>query len=521
MRERLFNLPVVFFYRPVHRRSAQAWLIATFLATPLFAQSDAPFFKLDPSLTPDLPAGVQWVNEGPNGEPSLRVDIAADAPSKMALVTIPIDIEALRDYEILLSYDVRAQDVSRPEKDYNGIKAQLHFESANFGPQWMNEGLLCGTFPWKRSSLLFRIPYDALKGELQLGLQESTGTAWLANVTIQKLRKKPERPPRRRGMVSSGAGNLQDLADLAAWNVNLVRWQLLNPQWTRTTVPTDPAKYEAWLRPKLDEFAAVLDQARQLGLKVILDLHFPPGGRYEDGTLRILMDDALQDYFMNVWTHIAQRFKGHPALWAYDIMNEPVQKQPSPPGLLNWFDLQAETARRIRAIDPTTAILIASDDWDSPGAFDWLRPVDVSNVIYTVHMYWPYEYTHQGTDGRTWNKDADKIAYPGTFNTLPLNKTALASHLWPVRNFQLTYGARIFVGEFSVARWAPGAAKYLADEISLFEDYGWDWTYHAFREESAWSLEDSNLPYGEAVRSSQPTDRFKVIQPYFEKNIRQ
>ena len=495
-------------------------LLACLFPAALLAQQpkDAPFFKLDPSMTPELPAGVQWVNEGPKGGPCLRVDIAPEAAAKLALVTIPIDIEALRDYEILISYDVRAQDVSRPEKDYNGIKVQLHFDSANLGPQWLNEGLLCGTFPWKHSALLFRVPYDALKGELQVGLQESTGTAWISDITIQKLHRKPEREPRRRGVVSSGTGNLQDLTDLAGWKVNLVRWQLLNSQWTRTTVPSDPAKYEAWLKPKLDELQVVLDEAEKQGLKIIIDLHFPPGGRYDDGTLRILMDKSLQNYFISIWQGIAKRFKGHPALWAYDLMNEPVQKQPSPPGLLNWFDLQEETARRVRAIDPKTAILIASDDWNSPTAFEWLRPVDVSNVVYTVHMYWPYEYTHQGTDGRTWSKPEDKIEYPGTFNTRPLNRIALASHLWPVRHFQLTYGARIFVGEFSVARWAPGAAQYLADEISLFEDYGWDWTYHAFREESAWSLEHEDLPYGPGTPAAAATDRLKVIQPYFEKN---
>lgn len=505
-----------FLYGSVRYRIA----LLALLLTPLLAWADSPFFKLNPSLTPELPSGVQWVNEGPTGEPALRIDIPADAPSKIALVTVPIDIEALRDYEILLSCDVRARDVTRPDKDYNGIKVQLHFDSANLGPQWMNEGLLCGTFPWKHSELLFRIPYDATQGVLQLGIQESTGTAWLANVTITMLHKKPAREPRYRGVVSSGTGNLQDLTDLASWKVNLVRWQLLNPEWTRQTVPSDRAKYDAWLKPKLDELATALDEAHKHGIKILIDLHFPPGGRTEDGTLRILLDKSLQTHFINIWTDIARRFKGHPALWAYDIMNEPVQKQPSPPGVLDWFALQAETARRIRAIDPKTAILIAADDWDSPPGFDWLKPVDVSNVIYTVHMYWPYEYTHQGTDGRTWDKPEDKIPYPGTFNTLPLNRTALASHLWPVRNFQLTYGARIFVGEFSVARWAPGAASYLSDVISLFEDYGWDWTYHAFREEDTWSLEHANLPFGKGTLAPAPTDRFQAIQPYFEKNTR-
>ena len=45
------------------------------------------------------------------------------------------------------------------------------------------------------------------------------------------------------------------------------------------------------------------------------------------------------------------------------------------------------------------------------------------------------------------------------------------------------------MGEFSAVAWAPGAADWLRDAISLFEEYGWDWTYHAFREWPPWSVE--------------------------------
>ena len=49
-------------------------------------------------------------------------------------------------------------------------------------------------------------------------------------------------------------------------------------------------------------------------------------------------------------------------------------------------------------------------------------------------------------------------------------------------------------GEFSVAVWAPGGAAYLDDLVSIFEEYGWDWTYHAFREWEGWSLEHEGTP---------------------------
>ena len=478
------------------------------------------WFQLDLANARDLPPGAKWVSQKPNGEACLRVDVLPKDSQGACLVTIPIDIQALHDREILLSYDVRAEGVSMPAHSYNGVKAQLHYESTAAGPQWFNEGLLTGTFPWKHSSLLIRVDSDATNGVLQLGMQECSGSAWLANVRIDIVRAKPARPTRLRGVVGSSTYNARDFVDLSNWKANVIRWQLVNPDWDRTSVPSDPALYEKWLNPKLDELAAVLDQAGKLGIKVIIDLHYPPGGRYPDGTLRMTMEKPLQKYFLTIWQQIAQRFKEHPALWAYDIMNEPVQSRPSPPGVSNWFELQAAAAAAVRSIDPRTTILIAADQWDSPDAFTWMQPVNVSIVVYSVHMYWPYEYTHQGTDGRPWATEADKPAYPGTFNSRPFDRESLARHLAPVREFQLACGGRIFVAEFSVVRWAPGAAKYLADEISLFEDYGWDWTYHAFRELTAWSLEDEDLPREPATPAKSQTDRFQVLHPWFQKNVR-
>ena len=54
---------------------------------------------------------------------------------------------------------------------------------------------------------------------------------------------------------------------------------------------------------------------------------------------------------------------------------------------------------------------------------------------------------------------------------------------------QLRHGAKIYCGEFSAAAWAPGADAWRRDCIDLFEEYGWDWTYHAFREWNGWSVE--------------------------------
>ena len=93
---------------------------------------------------------------------------------------------------------------------------------------------------------------------------------------------------------------------------------------------------------------------------------------------------------------------------------------------------------------------------------------------------------------------------------MSIYKDYLRGVLKPVRDFQLKHGARIYVGEFSAVAWAPGAEKYLEDCIALFEEYGWDWTYHAFREWKGWSVEHQG-PDAEHLAPSADNPRKRTL----------
>ena len=97
-------------------------------------------------------------------------------------------------------------------------------------------------------------------------------------------------------------------------------------------------------------------------------------------------------------------------------------------------------------------------------------------------MYQPDSFTHQGVGNRPVG-----IRWPD--ESKGWNRAFLRTALAPVRDFQRRHDAKIYVGEFSAIAWAPGAEEYLRDCIDLFEEYGWDWTYHAFREWDGWSVE--------------------------------
>lgn len=490
----------------------------------------------DPARLPSgLPAGAAWVEEGPAAERCLRITVPADRAKGMAMVSIPVDVAAWRGMVVSIACQAKAEGVSQPPQPWNGVKCMLHYRSASSGDAWVNEGKVFGTFGWRQLSASASIADDASDGEIMLGMQDCSGTAWIADVRITAQAVRPRRPapqadapppfrghdlPRLRGVMSPNSFAEKDFTDLAAMGVNAVRWQI-GRNWGKTGGDRDIAEYDRWLDAEMAELDQALEAGKRHGIRLLIDLHAPPGGRLPDGTMSMLLEKAFQDHFVAVWERFARRYRGHPAVWGYDLVNEPVQNRPSPPGLADWLGIQVLAGKAIRRIDADTPIVIETDAWDNPQRFAWLEPVDLPKVIYQAHMYWPGEYTHQGVHN-AWGEQgsAARPVYPGTFNGRPLDRAALAAYLKPVREFQLAYNAHIIIGEFSAVRWAGGADRYLADCIDIFEEYGWDWTYHAFREWHGWSFEHEDLPYDKAhgVPAATPTARAQVLMQWFERN---
>jgi hypothetical protein len=183
---------------------------------------------------------------------------------------------------------------------------------------------------------------------------------------------------------------------------------------------------------------------------------------------------------------------------------------------MDWHSLATKTARAIRAIDPDHAIIIEPGPWGSPAGLEFFEPIDVERVVYSVHMYQPHQFTHQGVYNSPTGVD-----YPGEIDGRMWDKEALRKALQPARDYQIDYGVHIYIGEFSAIRWAPGtsARDYLSDVIDIMEEYEWDWAYHAFREWDGWSVEHGSDPKDRS-RAEEPTDRQKLLTGWFEKNER-
>ena len=477
---------------------------------------------------PKAPA-AQWVSVEGHGQ-CLQVTVPADKLSSTNMISLPFDLTAYRGYTLLFECQAKADQVTKPKTSYLGVKYMLHYKSPTAGEFWTNQNDVYGTFDWKKLQFIAAIAPDATDGELTLGLQDSSGTVFFDDLKVMVLklpappRPKPmlNPPPafkghslaRLRGVMSPSQFKDEDLRVLGQdWNANVIRWQIVR-NWGKAGTERDLTEYDKWFNGKLDELDQVLQAARRYGIKVVVDMHSPPGGRYANSDCAIFNEKVYQDHWVQLWEQVARRYKGNPAVWGYDLINEPVQNLPSKEGLGDALDGQVRVAKAIRAIDPQVPIFIEAAGWDSPSGYRDLQPVQVPNVIYEVHMYEPHQFTHQGL-----SNSPTGITYPGKIGGVEWNKEQIRKALQPVRDFQLAYNAHIYVGEFSAIRWAPGAAQYLSDCISVFEEYGWDWTFHAYREWDGWSLEhgpDQN----DHNRTQTPTERAQAVLNWFAKNVK-
>ena len=409
-----------------------------------------------------------------------------------------------------VSVRLRARDVTKPDAPWNGVKAMLHYVEEGTGEkQWPGVKFPIGTFDWTNATvrvnrLAAPVPPAGGKATLILGLQGCTGhvefdlsTLDLAaedlgvrRVNQDWIVRYPDegrrRTPLRGCMLPGRATTEDDIETLHRWGATMARFQIMR-NWFMDNDCRDLEEYAQWIDSRLDNLEDVLRWAEARGMKICVDLHSPPGGkRPGDRTMNMFFEEQYADAFVETWKRIAARFKGHPAIYGYDLVNEPVQKMPVP---FDYWELQRRAAEAVRAIDPDTPIVVESNLSAAPSAFRYLSPLAMDNVIYQIHVYKPHDYTHQGIKGTPLG-----AVWPDPARGRDVE--LLRRTLEPVRAFQERHRARIYVGEFSAASYAPGAERYLRDCISLFEEYGWDWTYHAFREADVWNVEKARNAAG-------------------------
>ena len=489
--------------------SIRACLAATLtgVAVAASAADELDTIAVPPTPVPISLGTLDWQLSGPGirREGNLLVaELGPDQTEQSSMATADLDLSAYEGHCIRLHIHAKGEGLGTPAKPWLGRKFMVRIVPVEGKTEWPGTPHRVGDWEDDLSFVFDLEPFGKLKSvTLNLGIQKAQGRAIFDLSTLRaedcgvafplvnqdfKVRYSPKisDAPRARGVMLPAVVDKiveDDFATLEEWGANVVRFQMMvgflpkgDPGWD------DLARYDARLAKTLDILEnRILPWAEKHGQRVVVDLHKSPGDRNARGENRMLYEKRFAAHFVEVWKRIATRFKGDRRIYGYDLVNEPKQLGPAPYSFLH---LQRAAARAIRAIDPDATIIVAANGMGQPDGFRTLLPLAMDNVIYTTHCYAPMDYTHQGIHDRP--KDFF-LGYPNPEKGW--DKDSIRKALAPVLEFSKKHNARIYVGEFSAITWAPGADVWIRDCIDILEEYGWDWSYHAFREWDGWSVE--------------------------------
>ena len=266
-----------------------------------------------------------------------------------------------------------------------------------------------------------------------------------------------------------------------------------------------------------DRLLQVLDAAAELELPVVLTMLSLPGARWRqnnggDDDGRLWIDETFQDQTLRFWRDLAMLLRDHPALVAYDLLNEPHPARTlaaiddaSSPEFAEWAASVKGTAadlnrfyRRlvaaIRTVDARTPIVVESASYASPGALAFLEPVEGDNVLYSFHFYEAWLYCTRRVNGGRYSYP-DEMPIGWHEGTEAWSSQRFERLLEPVRRWARSHAVpthRILVGELGCSRMSEGVERYLEDLLEVVNREGWHWAFYSYREDT-WSEMDYEL----------------------------
>ena len=251
-----------------------------------------------------------------------------------------------------------------------------------------------------------------------------------------------------------------------------------------------PFKYRERTFARLDAFVGWCAKYR---INLVLNLH-KAVGNYCDipEKVQLLDDKGLQDRVTALWLEIERRYHDRPGL-AFELLNEVRNVDPE-----KWNGFADRMIREIRAKNPTRPIVVGSTCWNSAGTLPRLRVWDDPNVIYTFHMYEPFEFTHQRgvlqSGPLLYNREleypsAAMLRYMGFYELYgnsnsydrvqSIDACYLAGRMAAAAAFVKAHPDKVlWLGEFGTIRHAPKRSRvaYMRDVIAFAKANGIPWS---------------------------------------------
>ena len=341
------------------------------------------------ALAPEIAQGNQWkMDRGVShlqkeGREYILLNIKENERAGRHYAEIPINLSAHAGKYVTFVIRLRSSGWKQDKKDRSrrGIRFAVSYKHPETGHSvWHHSWDTWDTVDWEKYSgrsenapreisFFSKLDSGISKAVLHLGTENNFGTAEFdlssfrvfqpfredASDYICEYSDRVRNAPVLRGVNSSpNPLKAEDLKTLHEWNANAVRYWLSAYPWVFNG--KDLNKLRELVAKRLENLDKISPVAQKYGIRLILCYGLPPGGRRGDATLEMQHNPALAEFYEETWKLIAKHCKGNPAIWAYDLINEPQQTTELAVGYL---ELQHRAAKAIR-ICPSSSKRICS-----------------------------------------------------------------------------------------------------------------------------------------------------------------
>ena len=464
---------------------------------------------------------------GENGDGALWIRDPKEKSNPLYRIVLDPAMFSSGGYYVLEA-KYRGEDLKKGERHYFGPAITLCYKTRSLKnrTRWKGAEIQLGTPNWTHYFYVEKFqPNDVTEIAIHINNHQGRGEFYVDWVRISEGREIPDEavvPPEnkeaaaiRRGrdifkadsrnhysgpitryrgfQVNPNRLTVKDIDDLGKWGANLIRFGFSGGEPVKTE-----EEYLRWVDSRIARLDSLMPHLERNGIKVVIAFSKIPGAKRTNYASVNLKNSSDFGPLEKPWTKVASYYRKNPNIYGYDLLNEPAGIDAD-----DWNRVAEELVKAIRTVDPDTLVINPFVTRFFPG----------ENMAYSPHIYQPHTLTHQGVAERgvAWK-------YPGYINGVYWDKEQLRVTLKPFIDFQQKYNARIYIGEFSCIAWAEGRDRYIQDCIELFEEYGWDWTYHAFREWPPWSVEHERAAPYKFRKADRDTPAKKTLLKYFKLN---
>jgi endoglucanase len=242
-------------------------------------------------------------------------------------------------------------------------------------------------------------------------------------------------------------------------------------RWSNHAAATAPYRIDEALFRRVD-FA--IDQAVRRDLNIIVDMHHyrQLDGEPLDPNEQPVDDAVLEERFVAMWRQIAEHYEAADSRRVFfELYNEPHKRLTAHA----WNRLLRDALAAVRSSNPLRPVIIGPAPYDKA---DFLSDLDLPfsdrRIIVTIHVYEPYEFTHQGA---SWVEGSS--AWMNTSCCNDAQQHAIEQRLDAAKSWSRWHFRPIWVGEFGSYDKADYAARqrYTRFARDAIEARGFSWAY--------------------------------------------